>query len=285
MTRDDLSGRWRNALVFGGGALLAISSGAFAMQAGGLPPGLWLRNPIAWLVAGLLALFIAQRGWLSGWTAPAALVVIALSFIGAGQEGVHRWVELGPVQLNAAGLVLPIAIAGSDRDRGWFTAGCFVVIGALLAWQPDISQLVAFALAAVVLAAARFGLRGALATVVLFAALVWACLVRPDPLLPVDHVEGIFTMAASQSPVLAIAMAAGLAIAALSPLLLWNARALRWKAAALAVYFSATSLAWLMGAYPVPLAGYGISFVLGWWFGAAALTANPSKTAQNQTIS
>jgi len=255
------------------------------MQAGGLPPGLWLRNPIAWLVAGVLALFIAQRGWLSGWTAPAALAVIALSFIGAGQEGVHRWVELGPVQLNAAGLVLPLAIAGFDRDRGWITAGCFVVIGALLAWQPDISQLVALALAAVVLAAARFGLRGALAALVLFAALVWACLVRPDPLLPVDHVEGIFAMAASQSPVLAIAMAAGLAIATLSPLLLWNIRALRWKAAALAVYFSATSLAWLMGAYPVPLAGYGISFVLGWWFGVAALTANPPKTAQNQTIS
>ena len=279
MTRDDPTGRWRNALVFGGGALLAVSSGAFVMQAGGLPAGLWLRNPIAWLVAGVLALFLSQRGWLSGWTAPAALVVIALSFAGAGQDGVRRWVELGPVQLNAAGLVLPLAIAAPGRERGWITAGCFVVIGALLAWQPDISQLAAFAPAAIILAAARFGLRGAFAAIVLFAALVGVCLLRPDPLLPVEHVEGIFAMAASQSPMLAIAMAVGLAVAALSPLLLWNVPALRWRAVALAAYFSATSVAWLMGAYPVPLAGYGISFVLGWWLGAAALTGIHPKTA------
>ena len=267
-----------NELVVGQAQSL-LACGSAAMQAGGLSPGLWLRNPVAWLVAGVLALLLSHRGWLSGWTAPAALVVIALSFTGAGQEGVHRWVELGPVQLNAAGLVLPLAIAAYGRERHWIAAGSFAVIGVLLALQPDISQLVGFGLATTILAAARFGWRGALATLVVFAVLVAACVLRPDPLQPVDHVEGVFAMAASQSALLAIAMAVGLAIAALSPLLLWNVREVRWRGAALAAYFAVTSLAWLLGAYPVPLAGYGVSFVLGWWFGAVALTARPQKRA------
>jgi len=268
---------WRALALFATASLVTIALGAVAMAQDGIGPGLWLRNPIAWLVAGALAVFLARRGWLAAWMAPAALIVVALSFIGPEQEGVHRWLGLGPIQLNAAALALPAAITGFSRERAWLAIACFVLIAGLLAWQPDISQLAGFAIASFVLAAHRFGWRGAIVSLVLGAALIAVCLSRPDPLDPVPHVEGIFFMAWDKSPILSIAMAAGLGATALSPLLLWPIAELRWKALALSGYFAATALACLFGAYPVPLAGYGLSFVVGWWLGIAALSVPANR--------
>lgn len=271
---------WRALALFAAASLVTIALGAVAMAQDGIGPGLWLRNSIAWLVAGTLAVFLVRRGWLAPWIAPAALIVIALSFIGPAQEGVHRWLGLGPIQLNAAALVLPPAIAAFSRERAWLAIACFVMIAGLLAWQPDISQLAGFAIASMVLAAHRFGWRGAIVSFVLAAALIAVCLSRPDPLDPVPHVEGILFLAWDQSPLLSIAMAAGLGSTALSPLLLWPVADLRWKALALAGYFAATALACLFGAYPVPLAGYGLSFVVAWWLGIAALNTPVSLGAK-----
>lgn len=268
--------RWRSLLLFAAASLLTIALGAFVMQQGGLSPGLWLRNPIAWLVVGALALFIASRGWLSGWTLPAALIVIVLSLFGPEQEGVHRWLGLGPIQMNAAALVLPAAIGAFSPGRLWLAAPCLLMIAGVLAWQPDISQLAGFAVAATILCTAGFGWRGALASLAVSAAAIALCLSRADPLDPVAHVEGIFLMAWDQSPAISIAMAASLAAAVLSPLLLWPVSALRWKGLALGGYFAITAIAPLLGAYPVPLAGYGLSFVIGWWLGLAALAGSKS---------
>lgn len=253
-------------------SFLAIALGAFVMAQGDVPLGIWIRNPVAWAVAAALGLILARVGRLRPALPPIALAVIALSFIGAGQDGVHRWLDLGPVQLNAAGLVLPAAIAVFSRSDARYAIPCFALIAAALAWQPDISQLAAFAIAAVILSAHRFGWRGAAVSAIASAAAIALCLSRPDPLQPVPHVEEIFLMAWNQSPALALAMGASLAAAALSPLLLWPTATLRWPALALSAYFIVTSAAWAFGAYPVPLAGYGLSFVLGWWLAVAMLT-------------
>ncbi len=268
----------RNALwVFGLASLLAIGLGAVVMAQADIPPTIWIRNPIAWLAAAGVSIFLASRGWLGAWLVPIALSVIALSLFGAGQEGVHRWLELGPIQLNAAALVLPAAIATFMRTPALVAIPLFAILGGLLAWQPDISQLAAFALAATLLCSARFGWKGAALALLLSAAAVALCLSRPDPLAPVPHVEGIFTLAGGQSPALAVAMAVSLALAALSPLLLRKSAP---AALALTAYFATTSLAVLLGAYPVPLAGYGLSFVIGWWLGfASAYAAPPPRPA------
>ncbi len=270
--------RWRTVWIFSVASLLAVGLGAAVMQMGGLSPSLWMRNPGAWVVAGVLGLVLARRGWLSKWMAPIALAVIALSLAGPGQDGVHRWLGVGPVQFNAAALVLPLAIAGFSSERPWLSVLCFALIAALLAWQPDISQLAGLAIAAVILGMDRFGWRGAILALAVAAAAITLCLFRPDPLEAVPHVEGIVAMAWAQSPAYAIAMAASLAVTMLSPLLLWPVRELRWTGVALSAYFATTSLAPLFGAYPVPLAGYGVSFVLGWWLGLAALAVPRARS-------
>ena len=265
---------WRAVFAFGIASLLTIALGAVVMANADIPLSIWIRNPIAWLLAGAVALFLASRGWLGAWLAPVAAIIIALSLIGPDQQGVHRWLDLGPVQLNAAALVLPAAVVAFVRTPAVVAIPSFAIIGGLLAWQPDISQLAAFALATTLLCAARFGWKGAALALLLSAAAIALCLSRPDPLAPVPHVEGIFTLAWTQSPVLAIAMAVSLALVALSPLLLRKSAP---AALALTAYFAATSLAFLLGAYPAPLAGYGLSFVIGWWLGFAAVSGRQAR--------
>ena len=270
--------RRRALWIFGCTSLVTILLGAVVMAQDAVPPGILVRNSVAWLVAGAIAIFLAQRGWLGGWAAPVALAVVALTFLGPGQEGVHRWLGLGPVQLNGAALVLPLAIVVFARAHAIVAAISFVLIAALLAWQPDISQLAGFAIAALVLGAARFGWPGAALSAAIAAAAIALCLSRPDPLEPVAHVEGVFALAWSQSPAIALAMGLTLAGAALTPLMMGSAHPLGAATPlALAAYLTATAVAPFLGPYPVPLAGYGLSFVLGWWLAFAALCAPPGR--------
>jgi hypothetical protein len=263
--------RWVALWTFGVASLVAIGLGAVAMALSDVPPGIWMRNPIAWVVAGALGLILVRQPWFRPMLAPIAVMAIALSLIGPGQEGVHRWLNLGSVQLNAAALVLPAAIGAFDRTRAVIAAPCFALIAGLLAWQPDVSQLAGFALATILLFTVRFGWPGALAAILVATATLALCLSRPDPLAPVAHVEGIVGLGWSVSPVLAIVMAISLAVAALSPLIVWSAHPLGITTPVpLAAYFAVTALAPAFGAYPVPLAGYGLSFVIGWWLGIVA---------------
>lgn len=253
------------------GSLVAIIVGAAVMARSDIPLDLWIRNPVAWGVAAIIGAFTASRGWLGFPVTLLAVLVAVLSIWGPAQEGVSRWVGAGPVQLNAAALVLPLAIAVFTPTRRWLAIPCFLIMGGVIARQPDISQLAGFVVASIVLFTSAFRGRGALAALIVGGGLIAYCLMQPDPLLPVPHVEGIFGLAFSQSQVLGFGLAIAVAIAALSPLLVWGSPDLRWKGVALAGYFSATALAPLFGAYPVPLGGYGLSFVVGWVLGFAAL--------------
>jgi len=257
--------------AFGAGSLLTIILGAAVMAQAEIPLGIWIRNPIAWVAAAAISVFIASRGWFGVGAIVVAAVVVGLSIVGPGQQGVFRWVGGGPVQLNAAALVLPVAIAAFTPARAWIAALCFAIIGAVISRQPDISQLAGLVIASVSLFAFAFGWKGALAALAVGAAFIAYCITQPDPLLPVPHVEGILQLAFDQSQVLWIAMAAALGMTVISPLLLLRSADLRWKAVALSGYFATTSLAPLVGAYPVPLAGYGLSFVVGWVLGFSAL--------------
>jgi len=257
--------------AFGAGSLLAIILGAAVMAQADIPLSIWIRNPIAWFVAAAIGAFIGSRGWFGIGAIVMAVVVVGLSNVGPGQEGVFRWIGAGPVQLNAAALVLPVAIAACTTSRAWIAALCFVVIGAVIARQPDISQLAGLVIASVILFASAFRWIGALAALIIGVALVGYCLMQPDPLLPVPHVEGVLQLAFDQSLVLGIAMAAALGLTVASPLLLLRSADVRWRALALSGYLAATTVAPLFGAYPVPLAGYGLSFVIGWVLGFAAL--------------
>lgn len=263
---------------FAGFALLslaAVAVGCAVAAAHGVPAGSWARNLAAWGVGAVAAWVAAARmSRLSGFLLIAPLA-LAVTLLNPGQEGVHRWIDVGPVHVNAAAALLPAAVVAlaALADTRWSWLAAAGMLG-LLVLQPDASQAAALGAGMVVVLASlrapalvRAG--GAAATVLAVAA---AC-IRPDPLAPVPEVEGIIALAWTWAPVAAAVAVALLAATALSPLRLAGRRRPFTPALALAACYGVQALAPAFGAFPVPLLGIGMSPILGFWLGAGALAA------------
>lgn len=259
----------------------AVAAGAAILAMSGSPTSTWVRNPAAWIVGALLAVAASRlkQPWHFAGLIAASFAALAGTFAAAPVEGVHRWLDLGPLHMNAAALVLPAMIASLARlEQTWAKLSIVAAAGAILVLQPDASQASAFAAGSVVLLVRTAGSTlEKLASAVLCVAVAIAGWMRLDSLEPVAEVEGIFALAGSVSIALAIVASAALAATCLAPL--GGGRGWRSDNAALALiaYFTVTALAPLVGSYPVPLVGLGMSFPVGWWLGVA-LAAGPSRT-------
>src|SRR3990167_654714 len=272
------NGRARLLVIFGAASLAAVGVGAWVCAASGVPTGSWVRNLAAWMVGGLAAACLAATArpavlpivpWLAGaW--------LATTFFNPAQEGVHRWIDVGPLHVNVAMVVSPAAAVAlamaADRLTVWIAA--FVAL-ALLVAQPDASQ--ATAMAGVIGLVAAFSLKTrvmkalAIAGAGLLTTVAW---MRPDPLQPVAEVEEIVGMAFRLSPVIGglalIALIGVVAVpAALSPSKSGSALA----GAALSLCLALWAVTPMFGAFPVPLVGIGMSPILGAWLGVGLLAA------------
>lgn len=277
--------RRRALLAFASASLVAVACGAATLAAKGHPVASWSRNPVAWLVGVVLAtglIFCGGSLRIARVLLGAAAIAVAGTFLAPAQEGVHRWIDAGPLHVNVAALLLPPAVVALSFCGIWSRTGLVFAgaIAALLALQPDASQATSFLIAAVVLVATSTAPRArrlsAIAAAFLFAAVTWS---RPDPLQPVPEVEGIFPLAFAVSPVLAAAAAIGVAAASFAPLALRNAAggAHRGAALALTAYFISAAVCPAFGAFPVPLVGLGMSFPVGYWVAIALLCAHGSS--------
>ncbi len=269
----------RSTVIFGVASLVAVACGCVAMAQAGVAPSSWLRSVVAWAVgaglASLLARYGEPRSASTGAVVLATAALIATLFAPA-VEGVHRWLDIGPLHINAAALLLPALIVGLAAIRITSPIGLVLTCTAatVLLLQPDASQLTSFAIAASILVVrSSVALRWktfAILVAVVFAIAGWR---RPNPLDPVAEVEQIFTMCLAVSPFLALLAGLALAAAAVAPLAFSSpaGHAARDGAIALAAYFMAVSLAPFFGWFPVPLVGLGMSFPVGFWLGVGLL--------------
>ena len=273
------SGAGRLLVVFGVLLLAAVALGAFVCAQSGVAMGSWLRNLIAWGVGAGLAvglLFAGGRTLTLSLALLAAPLLLAVSFLNSDQEGVHRWIDAGPLHVNVAMIVLPaaaVALAGLGRERLWPWVAAFVVM-ALLVAQPDASQALAFAGAAglvALLTVRKPGLRlGVLAGLAALAAGAWF---RPDPLEPVAEAEELVALAFRLSVFAGVGVVTLLAATAAAPTLSLRSsdtaiRAAGWGLSLLLLLWAVAP--WL-GAFPVPFAGIGMSPIVGGWLGAGLL--------------
>ena len=271
--------------LFAAASLVTVTLGASGIALSGAGMGSWMRNAAAWLVGLGLAAAIVAAGRSTRLCKGAILLAIgglAATFFSPAQSGVHRWIDAGPLHVNMAALLLPMAIVGLALLRlsvAWFLAAVGL-IGLLLVAQPDASQATAFLLAAglLLLCSANAGTTR-IAGMLGIAVLIIAAWLRPDPLKPVREVEEIFSLLADLSLPLAIIAAAALALTSLAPLR--RARAGHGRtaeaAAALALYFVVVAIMPAAGAFPVPLVGLGMSFPVGYWLGMALLCARAQR--------
>ncbi len=253
--------------------LPALAVGVLVMRASGVPAMLWGQNVAAWVVGALLCagLWRVRPSHGPGVLYAAGVLAacgLAATLLDPGMQGVHRWVQLGPVRLHAGAILLPLllaAVAGLERagKRG-ASAVLATVVALVLFAQPDAAQTTAFAAAASVLLLPRTAGEARLSIrLVPLLALAGASWLRSDPLLEVPHVEGIVGLAAE--------LGTGWGAAALASLLLLPVPFLAARreagdrlALALGAYLSVTLLAAAVGSFPVPVLGYGASPILGY---------------------
>jgi hypothetical protein len=269
----------RAMVIFGVASLVAVAAGCVAMAESGVAPASWLRSVVAWLVGGGLALLLGRYG--TSRSAAAGAVVLATAALIAtlfatAVNGAHRWLDIGPLHVNAAALLLPALIVALAAIRITSSIGLVLTLGVaiILLAQPDASQLAAFVIAASILMVQSGVAPGwkalALLVAVLFVIAGWR---RPDLLEPVAEVEQIFTMCLAVSPLLAALAGLALAAAALAPLPVSSSTSqpARDGALALSAYFVTVSVAPFLRWFPVPLVGLGMSFPVGFWLGVGVL--------------
>jgi len=249
-------GAW---LLFGGSSLVAVATGCWIASQHGVSQHIWLMNLAAWVVGAALAAAVSRMPVKRWWWLALALAGLASTFLSAGMSGVHRWIGLGPIRLNAAELLLPPALVA-----GWDIVLALAIL-ILLVLQPDASQAIAFAGGSIVATLASNASRvRRVWTIALFAGGAAVSLLRADPLAPVPEVEGIIGLASPGFAALAILALAGTAFTALVV-------AHSSAAYALTAYLVLIALAPMFGAFPVPLVGMGVSPILGAWLGFGAL--------------
>ncbi len=267
-------------ITFGLLSLAIVVAGIVVSAANGVPAGVWARNGIAWIAGALAAIGLAtlkRRGVLQAavWAAPVGLVA---SLLGPGLQDVHRWVNLGPLQLNVAMLLLPVAVVALAALSRAGASAWVAVLAALvvLVIQPDASQATTLAAVAALVALAAFPqapVRIAVAGVA--AALAGMAWLRPDPLEPVAEVEGIFGLAVALSPLLAAVVGLLIVCVAAVPVV-WGfagSSMERLAGSALGLCLLLWAAMPFLGAFPMPLMGMGMSPIIGAWLGVGLLAS------------
>ena len=268
----------------------ALTVGVLVMQRSGINPGIQGQQLYAGaimlaLCAGLSFAPRIRRPW-GSWgatiSAVVALLLLAATLVQPGLEGVRRWIPVGPLQLHAAFIALPVLLVvlgnlleeDTLRDAAWWTPAALIVAAVVLVLQPDPSQATAFGVAVCVLFFRRrpgTSIDRLAAGVILLGAIVaWT---RPDPLAAVPHVEGIVGLAGNLGTVWVVACLLALVVLPIP----FVADALtrshsRSAGLAVAVYFGIVVSMPLVGPYPVPILGFGLSPMVG-YFGVLGWTA------------
>jgi hypothetical protein len=268
---------------------LAVAAGAAFLWDVGALPGMASRNVVAYAI-GLLFGWGAHR--LAHWRLGAALlfaascVVLAWILIGGiEQDGVKRWLPLGPFNIQPALMLSPLllAIVTSREGRHWRAA--VLVPVALIAMQPDAATSVALAVGVATLMATaslrsskgwsrRRIIIAAGAIALAIAGLLFAGIQTPPPVAFVEGTAEIAALSGLPASLLHIA-AIALAILALGS---------RSGPAdlAMATYFAVVVIAALFWAFPMPIAGAGPSHMIGFglaigWLAEGVRRANRTR--------
>ncbi|MDA0167534.1 hypothetical protein OJ998_00430 [Solirubrobacter taibaiensis] len=268
--------------------LPALLVGVLAMVAGDVGTGRALANGVFFLLGLGAVVWVGRAAWTPGPVAGCVLCGLLLaSLLGPGLDGVHRWIDIGPLSLNVSMLVAPLVLAvmahliAHERVR-WAVALAATVQLIHLA-QPDAAQGAAFATGAIVLLLMSFERPSALtltgAAALLACAL--ATFARRDPLAPVAEVEGIVGLARDASALLgALALIACFlqTVPFVRSALLSRrsaTRIVRAAPTAVCAYVVVQLLAPIVLHAPVPVMGYGPSTVLAYAAAFIATRAMP----------
>ncbi|AOV07353.1 hypothetical protein [Sporosarcina ureilytica] len=249
----------------------AILIGTIAMVSYGVAASIWIQNIFIWIVgtvAGSVYLIRGKESNLNKINLPVSIVFIALlafPFWFNGLDGVHRWLTLGPIQVYIASIILPFIMIHlwklALNNREGYVAGLITLIACILFLHPDANQLTAFICASAVIMwkTVRSWMIKAL-SFTLTVALVILSWVFLDDLAPVPYVEQILFLVSDLGHVWFVLGVLSLILLVLPFFLSGSTISI-----SLGVYFLMTIIGTFIGNFPMPIMGYGISPIVGYF--------------------
>lgn len=253
----------------------SITIGAIAMYHNKISSFIWIQNIACLVIAGLISYFAVSNKFkmisrkTSGIFILVSLLLLLLTLISPGMNGVHRWISLGIINFNVSMIVLPITIIGlwkmSQIKDLRLTVVITIAISIILAIQPDASQLTGFAIPMMFVLFSntdkkrlRIFIAGILSVLII---LSWVFL---DNLPPVDYVEGIASLLANMGLIWLVIGVISLGILPM-PFILFPPKNFKLPSICVGFYFTIILVSTLFGNFPVPLMGYGISPIIGYY--------------------
>lgn len=251
--------------------------GIFAMIYNGVLPAIWIQNVVFMVLCGATAYNLTGRKINHYIIAILSLFLLILTFFMHGLDGVHRWVSLAGININTAMVVVPVLLAVVyymlTREKTGYAVWVIIICAGILFMQPDASQLTGFAIPVIMFLFIRkinvyvkYLLSGLLIGLII---LSWIFL---DSLEPVTYVEGILNLLYDISPLWMILGLTALILIPLSFLLIYP-KEQRVLSAGIALYYGIIILSTVFGNFPVPIMGYGVSSIVGYW-NACIVTIN-----------
>lgn len=253
------------------GLALAVLAGIAFMLSAGAPPRFALMNGAALLVAlGLALLPPVPRRYLPLLVLLGVSIMAATVVVGPSVEGVRRWLQVGPLTVHAAMLVVPGLAVMIPVLPSRTAAVTIVAISLLSVVQPDLATYLAILPVTVLMLVVRGDrwMWGAFIAQALGAILA---VQRVDTLAPTPFVEHVIEQALGMNMAAGAALFVAALLAVTSPMKGRDNGAVRWSAAALSVcgtaYLAASFLRpyeMFIGHYPTPFVGFGASMIVGW---------------------
>ena len=235
----------------------------------------WSQNIACLILMSFLSLIVMKRKCANSKSRyqkivlPAILGLLILTFVNQGLEGVHRWISIGIVRINVAMIIMPLTLIElwntfQTKDF-WFGCGVALGIVLILFFQPDASQLAGFAIPVMIMLGrktkskiVRFSIYCIFSSFVVFS---W---IFSDNLPPVSYVENILDMVAGMGVVWLILGVISLVILP-TPFLSFPPKNAKPVSRYIGCYYIIVIFSTLLGNFPVPLMGYGISPIIGYY--------------------
>lgn len=260
-------------------ALPSVIVGAIAMKFHGIPQMIFGQNVacliIAWLVT-CVAISIKHKTKKSNSLIVMvfiSLVIYLLTYIDGGIGGVHRWISIGPIRLYVSSILLPIFIVQLwtlfSVKSELLAIVITIIVSIMLFLQPDASQLTAFVVTMIIIIISKVNssvLRHIIT--MLLVTLVILSWIFLDSLPAVPYVEEIVKMVYNMGILWFILGIASLALLPL-PFILLAPKSFKLLYWCVGLYFIIVIISTWFGNFPVPLMGYGVSPIIGYF---AAIT-------------
>lgn len=251
--------------------LLPCLLGMTAMIAQNVSLNIWLQNILAIILFSLAAGFILR--FKINWNYKLLLLLcdllMILPFLQKGIDGVHRWISFGGFSVNISMILLPVVTVSIyhliQKKQLMLSIISVALIALILSAQPDASQLTGFSMA-MILCFINCKLLKSIKIIgsgILLLMTVWSW-IHIDSLEPVSYTEGILVILSNISPFLYIVGLAALFLIPV-PFIIFTTKYQKVLAICIALYYWGIILSALIGNFPVPMMGYGISPIIGYF--------------------